>query len=320
MEIIPEQYFAGSLTDAEKQQLFDAMDRDDALRDAFIMERNLMTCVRQQAETDPNDAIVHYRKFKKTVQMRKVRALTLRALKYAAIAALAVWLWSLRQPEKTVRETPVRPVTIETPSGHRTRIVMPDGTGVWLNARSKLTYPSDFSNENRHVSLEGEAFFEVVSDAEHPFTVSTDRITVNVTGTVFNVNAYPDETASVTLIHGKVDIITPDTLLTLKPNGQVTVTRTNEITHNKNTGTPDIYAWTNGDFYYLNKPLSDIAKDLERRFNVKISIENKTLADELFTYHASENITLDDILRHLKKTKIFNFSNFSKKEGLIIIF
>ena len=341
MEITPEQYFAGSLTEEEKQKLFSAMDKDDTLRHTFVTERNLLTFVNQQEAADPHDALNFYRQFKKIVQIRMTRKLMLQALKYAAVVVLAIWLWSIRQQIETGHQMQERLFKIEAPSGHRTFIEMPDGTSVWLNARSKLTYHADFSYENRQVNLEGEAYFEVAGDEKHPFTVSTELVTISVTGTKFNVSAYPDETSSVTLIHGKVDVITPDTVLVLKPNEQVSVTQTkeifrrpdkplalkpneqvsviqpNEITHQKNVGTPAIYAWTNGEFYYLNKPLSDIAKDLERRFNVNITIEDKTIADELFTYHANESVTLDDILRHLKKTKIFNFS---KKEDLIIIY
>ena len=340
MDIIPEHYFSGSLTKEEKRLLFNTLSKDDALRDTFIMEKNLLTLVSQQSAVDEHDVLTHYRKFKKTVQIRMVRKLMLQTLKYAAIVVLAIWLWSIRQKE-TRHQIQERLFTIEAPSGHRTFIEMPDGTNVWLNARSKLTYPSDFSGENRQVNLEGEAYFEVAGDEKHPFTVSTELVTISVTGTKFNVSAYPYETSSVTLIHGKVDIITSDTLLVLKPNEQVSVTQTkeifrhpdkplalkpneqistiltNEITHQKNVGTPAIYAWTNGDFYYLNKPLAEIVKDLERRFNVNISIENEKLADELYTYRANENTTLDDILRHLKKTNIFNFS---KNEDLIIIY
>ena len=314
---LPEDYFAGSMTEDEKKQLFSALDKDETLRQAFVMERNLLTFVRQQAEDNPNDALWHFRKFKKSVQIRRIRKLTFQMLKYAAIVVFVLGLWTILQKNETVQQAEVHPVTIETPSGHRTHIVMPDGTSVWLNARTKLTYPTNFSYPNRIVTLEGEAFFEVVSNDEHPFIVSTKLITVRVTGTTFNVNAYPDETSSVTLIHGRLEVIAPDTLLSLKPNEQITVTQTNEISHQKNIGMTDIYAWTTGDFYYLNKPLADIAKDLERRFNVTIIIENKKLADELFTYHANENITLDDILRHLKKTNIFNFR---KKENLILIY
>ena len=308
MKAIPEQYFAGALSDEEKRQLFSEMDKDEALREAFFAQHHLLTLVRQRATSDPDETIKHYAQFKKVVVKHKMRTLALQTLKYAAIVALAIWLWTVWQNPKTERQTQALLTLIEAPSGHRTHVVLPDGTDVWLNARTKLTYPANFSFENRHIRLEGEAYFEVASDINHPFTVSTELLSINVTGTEFNVNAYPDETVSVTLIQGKVTVITPDSLLTLHPNEQATVTQSKAITLNTNAGTPDVYAWTNGEFYYLNKPLRDIIKDLERRFNVNITISNEMLAHELFTYHADENITLDEILRHLKKTETMNYS------------
>ena len=94
-----------------------------------------------------------------------------------------------------------------TPYGTWSVVNLPDGSKVWLNAGSSLKYPTQFSDKQRVVSMQGEAYFEVESDKEHPFIVKTKQLTVEATGTAFNVNAYaPDHVAAVTLVKGKVAV------------------------------------------------------------------------------------------------------------------
>ena len=94
-----------------------------------------------------------------------------------------------------------------TPYGTWSVVNLPDGSKVWLNAGSSLKYPTQFNDKQRVVSMQGEAYFEVESDKEHPFIVKTKQLTVEATGTAFNVNAYaPDHVAAVTLVKGKVAV------------------------------------------------------------------------------------------------------------------
>jgi ferric-dicitrate binding protein FerR (iron transport regulator) len=311
-----EHYFTGAMPEDGRRELFRLMDGDAELKAAFIRERNLLTLVRLQNKTDVTPAYTaeRYRQLMKKSRSGKMRRIALQTLKYAAVAALAIGLWTVWQSRDTSQPPEEeRLATIESPPGQRAKIMLPDGSSVWLNAQSKLTYPLRFSKENRQVKLEGEAFFDIQSDAEHPFTVSSSRMTVSVSGTQFNVHAYGEESSTVTLIEGRVKIITPDSALTLKPGYQAVVSRTQGITVAR--GTVDVYAWTKGEFFYLNRPLKEIAADLERRFNVEIRIADAALADEIFTYHADESTPLDDILRHLRKTNVLK----CKREGRVIV-
>ena len=96
---------------------------------------------------------------------------------------------------------------IHVPTGQHVEIMLADGSKVWLNSGSTLTFPSKFNGKKRLVELDGEGFFEVKSDKEHPFIVKTKQLTVEATGTAFNVNAYaPDHVAAVTLVKGKVAV------------------------------------------------------------------------------------------------------------------
>jgi ferric-dicitrate binding protein FerR (iron transport regulator) len=316
-EELLEHYFTGDMPEDEKRELFRLMDEDANLRKEFIRERNLLTLVRLQNTTEAPPFYVadNYRLLMKKAQTGKMRRIALRTLKYAALVTLTIGLWTVWQNRDHTKQQPQEELftTIETTFGQRTKIILPDGSNVWLNSRAKLTWPNHFSKENRQVKLEGEAFFDVKSDAEHPFTVLSKLMNVRVLGTRFNVYAYPDERSTVSLIKGSVEIVTPDSLLTLKPHYQATVSKTQGITVSE--GTPNVYAWTKGEFFYFNKPLKEITADLERRFNVSIRITDATLANEIFTYHADEHTSLEDILRHLRKTKVLKY----KRDGREIV-
>jgi ferric-dicitrate binding protein FerR (iron transport regulator) len=313
-----EHYFAGDMPEEEKRELFRLMDGDANLREEFIRERNRLTLVRLQstAEATPSYTADHYRRLMKKARTGKIRRAALQTLKYAATVALTIGLWTVWQSRDRTGQQPEdeRFTAIEAPAGQQTKILLPDGSSVRLNSQTKLTYSSHFSKENRQVWLEGEAFFEVKSDTEHPFTVLSGLVNISVTGTQFNVHAYREETSTVTLLKGRVEIITPDSSLTLKPGCQATVSKMHGITVSERT--PGVCAWTKGEFFYFNRPLKEIAAELERRFNVGIRIADATLAGEIFTCHAGENTSLDDILQHLNKTSVLKYS---REEKVIVI-
>ena len=111
--------------------------------------------------------------------------------------------------------------TITIPRSGEYKLVLSDGTKVWLNSASKLKYPVAFTGGQRKVFLEGEAYFEVAADTVHPFLVETSGMSVTVMGTGFNVMAYPEEMeAAVTLVHGKVGVQTDHRQQILQPDEQ----------------------------------------------------------------------------------------------------
>jgi len=133
----------------------------------------------------------------------------LAAASIAALLSLTVWLAWRRQEEKAapVAVSGVKDSVVVALNGERKKVVLPDSTTVHLNSGSRLSYNKDFGKGNRQVWLNGEAFFEVTKDAAHPFLVNTDRMTVKVLGTVFNVKAYnTKEDIETTVVEGKVEV------------------------------------------------------------------------------------------------------------------
>ena len=186
---------------------------------------------------------------------------------------------------------------------------MPDGTKVWLNSHSKFTYPARFSSKNRDVELEGEGFFEVAHNEKVPFVVHADLLQVKVLGTKFNVKVYNEEPSAITLAEGKVEVATNDNehKVTLRPNEQVTYSRENGLAVNKSVNTSLVRSWTVGEAAYVNEQLIDIVTDLERRFNVHITVKDPELNTELFTCRFKETAKINQVLTLLKDTRKLDY-------------
>lgn len=222
------------------------------------------------------------------------------------ILVLGIHIYQLKEDAETIAQSIN---VIEVPKGQRSTITLSDGTKVWLNAESRLTYPANFAARNRLVKLEGEGFFEVEHNEHHPFIVRTDDIDVTVLGTKFNVEAYAAEITYVTLAEGKVEVCTSDGLnkVILDPRDQVSYSKTEGFTIMHNVNTDLLKAWSTGEFSYINKPLSYIVKDLERRFDTLIRITDKELETEPFNCRAKETAKIEQVLNLLKETRIIDY-------------
>ena len=222
-------------------------------------------------------------------------------LKYVAavliIGLLGLNLYEMVQPS-TVGEN-----MVEVPKGQRASLMLSDGTKIWLNSQSKLIYPTQFSDKERNVQLEGEAFFEVSHKEHLPFVVHSPLLAIKVLGTKFNVKAYFDEKSVVTLAEGKVEVETNDrkNRLTLKPNEQVSYSGSSGLALEKNINTNTVKLWMKGEGAFSQCRLDYIVRDLERKFNVKIVITDHSLSSEVFTCRFKDTATIEQVLHLLKE-------------------
>jgi len=164
---------------------------------------------------------------------------------------------------------------LETPKGGQFQILLPDGTSVWLNASSKLKFPTQFSGQERKVELSGEGYFEVAKNKEKPFIVSTEKEVIKVLGTHFNVNSYEDETFSrTTLVEGKVKVSMaqqsdkPSSSALLSPGQQSIINKTGMRV--LDVAAQDAIAWKNGDFMFNDERIESVMRTLARWYNVEI--------------------------------------------------
>jgi transmembrane sensor len=196
---------------------------------------------------------------------------------------------------------------ISTRLGSKTRIQLPDGSVVWLNAGSKLTYDKDYNQEDRQVTLIGEGFFDVIKDPAKPFLVHTSTVDVRVLGTVFNVKAYPDDKATETsLIRGSLEVSIksrPLDKIILASNEKLVVENKkdtaaarktdeemdlplmtlNQIKRNSRDSSINEMQWTENKLVFDNEPFEDIAVKMERWFAVDIEITDWTLKQKRLT-------------------------------------
>lgn len=209
------------------------------------------------------------------------------------------------------------PNTLRTLQGMECLITLSDGTRVHLNAETRLTYPVCFSSKERIVQIEGEAYFDVAPDKEHPFIVKTSHTSIRVTGTSFNVRAYADEdTESTTLISGTVRINSGNEEFELVPN--------QHYTYNKNTGTntvanvnTDLYtSWESGSFIFLNVPLENVMSYLSKWYGFQYSFEDEAAKQVRIGAYLNRYANMNPIIDMITE---LNLVNIKQREGILHI-
>ncbi|WP_316817270.1 FecR family protein [Pedobacter nyackensis] len=210
--------------------------------------------------------------------------------------------------------------TVSTPKGGQYKVVLPDGSKVWLNAASSISFPSVFSGlSHRKVQLNGEAYFEVKKDKSHPFVVQAGQQKIEVLGTHFNVNAYTDEhRIKTTLLEGSVRVgfVAPAQTVPvfgiLKP-GQQSILADGAMNIIP-ADTEEALAWKNGYFKFNSESISSIMRKLSRWYDVEVVYEGE-LSKDRFGGTISRNKNVADVLEMLESTKLVTF----KVEGRKII-
>ncbi len=203
---------------------------------------------------------------------------------------------------------PVTTEVVKTPYGARTSFILPDGSTAWLNAGSELSYPHVFGKA-REVSLKGEIYLEV-KKSKKPFVVKTMYGEVMVHGTKFNVNAFAGEPFQTTLVEGSVSIKnkTCNEEVILKPGSHYT-SENGKYKVEKNS--PDLYtSWKDGKMVFRREPFIQVAKRLERWFNVKIQLEGETIKNLWYT-GTIEMESFSEVLELIKNTTpiTYKFNN-----------
>lgn len=193
--------------------------------------------------------------------------------------------------------------TITTPKGGEYQVNLPDGTKVWLNAASSIKFPTTFVNAgNRKVELKGEAYFEVAKSKDQPFLVSTSRQEIVVLGTHFNINAYEDESETMTtLLEGSLRVSAAGQVL-LKPGQQVKTSNTGKAELKvQQANIAQTMAWKNGYFHFENENLYTVMRQLARWYDVDIVYENARSDDE-FVGDIPRKVKLSAVIKILEYT------------------
>ena len=205
--------------------------------------------------------------------------------------------------------------TVTTPYGARTNFKLPDGSEVWMNSGSTLTFPKQYGVV-RNVVLSGQAFFEVVKNGK-PFQVKTNLGVIEVMGTSFDVKAYTDEPFETTLVEGSVKVSNnTNQIAPLKPNQQSTITPANEMSV-KEVNTELSTSWREGKLMFVKEPFANVARDLERWYNVKIELHGEKLKKLGYT-GTIEMETFSEVLELINATTPIKYK-FDKNTRLLKI-
>lgn len=336
-------FIEGGISDEGLIELKNALHNSIDKRKAFDEYIDIWQSALKARQADDYDADKAWLNFK--FKIKKSTARTIQPLsvifirriqQIAAAIIMMVFLGSLvffflKNQNNTVKDIAISEYII--PYGSRSQAVLPDGSKVWLNAGSKLKYNSQFGHDNRNISLEGEAYFDVTKDNNLPFIVNTSELTIKVLGTAFNVKAYPDENFIETTVERGIVQVMGDVINTqnqnniiLKANQKLLYSKNSVLEEdsnikNVNKATPESVindeteatlhvdhvstkkytSWKDNRWIIEREELQSLTVKLERRYNVSIIISDENLKHYIFS-GVLENETLEQVLEAIKLT------------------
>ncbi|MCE4566965.1 DUF4974 domain-containing protein [Maribellus sp. CM-23] len=311
-EIILYRYLSGEASEEEVHRVFSWVAESGENRKELIRLKQTWALAASAAE-DGEKAWDQVKSQLKTDSPRIT--LWLSFIKYAVVGILLVGIGAISQKlltNKAQETIYAENTSFEVPVGQMSCVFLPDGSLVHLNSESKLSYANDFSAGNRTVELCGEGYFNVQSDDEHPFVVKTPgKVHVKVHGTAFNVRAYHDEGKIHTVLEeGSVSLIDNigNELTKLVPGDKASYSaETNKLTVSK-VRTELFSSWKDGLITFRNERLGDIARMMQRWYNVEIVFDTPQLADELYNGTIMKNKPIDQILEVFRVTSSIEYT------------
>lgn len=256
-----------------------------------------------------------YAQLTRRIHKRRFGMLRRHAAAIASMAALvAVAIVSLVLVGN-ISDRLATPLVVATDMGERSHVTLPDGTKVWMNSCSRLEYSAAYFSSERRVKLSGEAYFEVAKDTSTPFIVHSNGLRTKVLGTRFNIRANDnDHFVTETLFEGSVHVssASADTKsrcgITMRPAQQLVFnTITGSMTLSDCADTQQALCWVEGRLHFEQTPLQEIVRELERHYNITISILDPSLGDERFTAEFRSADGIYEILSVLRLTGKFSY-------------
>ena len=310
-------YLRGEATEKEIEEIFNWIESSPGNKSEFIKYKQAWALT---AKSNKNINASWIKIQQQTTGKKQVRFLLQKAMRYAAIFIVALGLGIILQKlisEKNIHQSLpyLQTTSIHAPYGQTANVSLPDGTSIILNSGSTLFYHSNFAEGERTVKLEGEAFFNVTEDSQHPFTVQTELLDLRVYGTSFNVEAYPqDKQVNTTLIEGSLGVISKkgNELVRLVPSENARYDKLASELHVSKVDTSLYTSWKMGIISFKNETLEDIALKIERVYNVEIIISNKKLANELYKGTILRNKPIDQVLEVLGLAASFEYRIIEK--------
>lgn len=239
---------------------------------------------------------------------------------WTRVAAVALILllpiYTYYQGEKKMKDS-FTDMVVEAPMGSRTKLCLPDGTWVWLNAASRIIYSQGFGVSDRYLKLEGEGYFEVAKNEKLPFEISTREVKLRVTGTKFNFKNYSDdEEVIVNLMEGEVTLrneIRPMSELYLKPTEKMIMDKRTGMMRKVRASVSNANVWTKDELFFDEELLEDIANKLMRNYDVRIEIADSLRNRRFYGSFKLGSNTIDEVLQTIASTKRMKYRYENEK-------
>lgn len=300
-------FFEGRATTAEEKEVLDWIDSAPENRRLLLAERRVF------------DAMLLHARPEGRVMTFRLPRWTREVLKYAAVVLVAAGLSGIYL-SRTYDRIMQGGNTITVPAGQRVDVTLPDGTKVCMNALSELRYPTFFTGKNRKVQLSGEAFFEVMHDAKHPFVVETYACDVEVLGTRFDVEARAESGEFVTsLVEGRVRVTdrrNPANRVELHPNELVRHIDGRMVLGRIEQG--EEFLWREGLIAFRDASFTELIGEFQKYFGVKIEVLRKTIPDNLFTGKIRMAEGVDHALWVLQRSVDFTYRRNDTRDVIYI--
>lgn len=309
-------YFKGEVSDEEAQQITEWIEAKIE-HQRYYQQLCRLFEVSYWIEDIPEQTEVAFPKKTKALPWKHY---VISFMKVAAIFVLGFALHFFLNWQKTTHHELQH--QIHVPTGQHVEIMLADGSKVWLNSGSTLTFPSKFNGKKRMVELDGEGFFEVKSDKEHPFIVSTSKHQVKAVGTSFNIYDYQDSPQfEAALLNGKVEVTTnakKSSVVILTPNQRAALCQ--GVLKVKPIENANNYLWRKGILYF-NEPLLEVFDKLQEYYDIEFQIRNSSLTRKspycTGKFRAKDG--LEHIIRVLKETNHFDYQIDYESKKIIIL-
>ena len=333
-ELLPS-YFNGVLNKDEREKVEKWKEASKENRQVFAdslkawegieLLRRMKKYDAEKALKNVNQKIEKSKSLKLFVILQKVAAVLILPLLFAT------FYFATKTPTPKIAVTQWH--TIKTPAGLRSEFILPDGTKVYLNSKTSLSYPVAFNSYTRDVKLTGEAYFEVAENKKQPFIVNTGKIKVEVTGTEFKASNYPDENLTeIVLASGKINLFQgeyskeKEILRSMAPGEKATFYEEENKIYYEKVDVEKYISWKDGILMFRDDSMEDVVRRLNRWFNVDINLTDDKLKDYVYTATFQDE-SLIQILDLLKMSSPLDYSikrrerksdkTFSKMEIII---
>ena len=318
IESLIARYLNGNCTQQEHEKLKAWVDESTGKKNEYLSIKDIWDSLTSSKDRTAEQLALFYKN--QYTKSKNSRIVWIRS--FSAIAAILIvgLIFSVLVPTNTTKQSENVQV-FSVPLGSRSKVTLADGSEVSLNSGSELKYSAGFSSENRVVSLSGEAFFSVKTDKEHPFTVKTSDFDIKVTGTKFNVCSYADNKYSTaTLAEGKISLQLKDKskMLQVVPGKKFQLDRKTLATSLSEADVESEIAWKDDQFIFKNIPFTELAKRLERWYDVKLNYSDQKLQSYAFTGKFKNQETIWQVLDALKLISPIDYQKTTFREFKII--